>query len=213
MRKIGPALALFVFFVANNACAQSRSSNNPSIKTFVSPDGVFQVDYSSSLVLCRENSDEPSMWEPQDSCEGYIPLCSNGGINQPKILVCIGYRAGEAEEKTTFGGASFTVADLGEKNDQASCLAMPGAPSSPEKWKVKTIHNVKFFVTETTGAALGHWDTVKVFRILHDGRCYDLATTITGIDGQDTDPPTKSFDKASVKKAINVPVSTFKFLK
>ncbi len=207
-RRYGIALLLILF--SSGALLRAQQPGTPALHTYRSPDGSLSFQYSDALVLCQQPPKEEGSWKP-DACLAYMPICPSQ--DSTGIIACLAVKPGPADKNTTFDGAAFSVLDLGPAKNEAACLNAAWHGSSGD-WPVKKkINGADFRVTEIDGAAAGHWTDGHAYRTLHRGRCYELDSIITGIDGQDTDPPTKNFDKGPVKKAIDLPLSTFKFLK
>jgi hypothetical protein len=65
-----------------------------ALRTFTSPDGVFQFKHSNLLVRCTEQRHEqgyPGWWVPEESCESYTPVCEDPGSQGSSTLVCFAY--------------------------------------------------------------------------------------------------------------------------
>jgi hypothetical protein len=190
----------------------AQQSKDSSLHTYHSPDGSLGFQYSDRLVLCQQDPKQEGFWKPAKVCEAYMPLCPDARY-RTGILVCLALQGGPAEENSTFTGAAFSVLDLGPAKDETACLQAAWPHGSAGDWRMEKINGIGFHVTEVDGAAMGHWTDGHAYRTLHQGRCYELDSIITGVDGQMTEPPTKEFNEDLVKKTVNLPVSTFRFLK
>ncbi len=207
------ALSLFMLITLTTCLlAQSSQSTSTANKTYTSPDGVFRFNYPASLVVCSQDPEDQNTWEPSDSCEAYIPICSSDGRNPSSVLACLGFRA-NYRKNTTFSGASFTVMDLGKAESRDACMRLSDPSGSSGKWHSKTINGTEFSVTDWGEALMMQWAGGQVYRTFHHGRCYELGTLITGINGRVVEPPVKDSDPAPLKKALDQPVLTFRFLK
>jgi len=125
----------------------------------------------------------------------------------------MGFKPGPAEKDTTYGGAAFSVADLGTMKNLDSCLQASPPQGSSGKWEKKNINGVEFQETDSGGGQGGQWSRGSVYRVLHNGRCYELNTIITGANAHMPDTPMKEFDEKPVRRAIWLPIWTFRFLK
>lgn len=213
MRRILAVVIFFSTIVSISLFSPSQSSASPADNTYTSPDKTFQFNYPNNLVPCHKNAQQPEKWDPAGACNASVPICSSGGRNQTGVLACFGFKAGPTQTGTTFQGAAFSVADLGQMKDLAACLQASKPQGSPGQWDKKQINGTEFMVTDTGGGGAGHWSGGQVYRTLHDGRCYELNTLVTGSYADATQPPTKEFNHFGVDDAITVPVTTFKFIK
>lgn len=208
--------ALFYVFIAaslGNLPVQTANAQRLKMWTFTSSDGAFRFNYPDSLVLCHPDPHQQEMWEPHQWCNSYIPLCSSRGRNVAGVVVCLGFRAGPPQQGTTFEGAVFSAVDLGVVQDETSCLKIPKPQAPPGRWKPKTINGIMYNFMISDGVASGQGGDDYVYRTVHRGRCYELNTMIASFNGSNTDPPTKGFDLAPVKRALNLPLHTFEFPK
>ena len=118
MPKLALSVIVLVAVAASNLLGQFQSSATPAVKTYTSPDGVFQFQYPASLILCHEDPKQQGWWEPHQSCEAYVPVCSAGARNRRGVVACLGFQAGPAQKGTTLEAAAFSVVDLGEVENQ-----------------------------------------------------------------------------------------------
>lgn len=212
MLKRARVIAVSLIALTSSVLLQAQASGTPEFHTYNSPGGVLSFNYPGNLVRCEQDPKNEGFCQPAKVCEAYMPICPDARYRS-EILVCLALQRGPAEEYTTFGGAAFSVLDLGPVEDEAACLEAARPHGSQGEWHLKKINGIEFHVTQIDGAAMGHWTDGQAYRTLHGGRCYELDSIVTGIAGQTTDPPTKDFDENTAKKAINLPLSTFKFLK
>lgn len=211
--SFGLLLSLVVLAFFGGAAVSAANAQQPSLRTYTSPDGVFQFSYSNRLVPCHPYQDQSNIWQPPQWCNAYVPLCSSGGRNPTGVLTCFGFRSGPAEKNTTLEGAVFNVVDLGESENEASCLVRSKLQVPVGSWKLKTINGIRYHFMISDGAASNQGGDDFVYRTVHGGRCYELNTMIVGLNGMITDPPTKDYDPAPVERAVSIPLHTFKFLK
>jgi hypothetical protein len=191
----------------------ASNAQQPKMRTYTSPDGVFQFNYSNRLVPCHADQDQPDNWLPSERCMAYVPLCSSGGRNMTGVLACFGFQSGPSEKNTTLEGAVFSLVDLGVTKNEASCIAVSKPQVPVGSWKLKTINGIRYHFIISDGAASNQGGDDYVYRTVHGGRCYELNTMIVGFNGMITDPPTKSYNSSPVERAISIPLHTFKFLK
>src|SRR5579862_1409111 len=140
--KLGSLLPLFVILALSSTPSQSQDQSVTTAKTYTSPDGIFQFSYSADLVLCHPDPSQPDLWQPGKACNGSVPTCSDGGRNQTGVLACMGFKPGPAEKDTTYGGAAFSVADLGTMKNLDSCLQASPPQGSSGKWEKKNINEI-----------------------------------------------------------------------
>jgi len=81
---------------------------------------------------------------------------------------------------------------------------------------VEMIGGVKFLHGVNGGVATGHWNGDDLYRRLHKGRCFELTIRETGINPNNTDPPTDTLTPAQQKKldqSMSQILHSFRFLK
>jgi hypothetical protein len=182
-------------------------------RSFTSPDGTFHFEYSDSLVSCRRDSNRPDSWVPDESCEGYIPVCSNFSCDSTGTVACIGYPGNEMKG-TTFQAAAFSVSELKEATTESECLKVEEPPPQVGNARDETVNGTRFKVTETDGVAAGNFVDGYVYRTFHKGKCYELDIRIASSNAANYDPGTvKTFDSERVERTLRTVLASFKFLR
>jgi len=137
-------------------CQSSRTQNPDGSRIFVDPQNSFQFAYSQILIQCTESEKQQGLWEPDQSCEAYIPICDDPGSLGTHTLACFAYPKDKYLDAPVFEGSAFVVAEVPKAKDQKTCLdASPDWVIDPRgTGGTKTINGVKYAVFETDGAGL-----------------------------------------------------------
>ncbi|HET6180287.1 MAG TPA: hypothetical protein VFE61_25420 [Candidatus Sulfotelmatobacter sp.] len=86
-------LAVFGVVWAQSAAGNHPVPSRPALKTFTSPDGVFQFEYPALLIHCKpqpQGEGEADNWTA-DACAAYIPVCSYRADPNFVTIVCSAY--------------------------------------------------------------------------------------------------------------------------
>lgn len=204
--KLLPLIALLAF--CNALPGQQAGASGTGFRTFTSPDGAFQVNYSGSLVKCE--SDARGNWKTY-ICLTYVPICNadpSGGT-----VLCLAYPRGKTAQGTIFDSAAFSVTEITDADSQSKCLRLSDPPAQYQSVHPVTINGTEFVTAELGGVASGHVLDGDVYRTFHQGRCYELDIRIVTYDGTGYDPGTlKGFDLKPVKRSLQQVLASFKFL-
>ncbi len=179
-------------------------------KSFTSPDGTFRLQYSDSYISYAGTRapDQP-----------YIPVCLDSLVTQ-SLLACIQYRGSEFSG-TNFGGAALQVTLV--KGVTPKTCTNPPLPADGPRFELdksaptKTINATTFSHGTFSGVAAGHSATSDLYRVVHNGECYELAINITQTTFANFDPGTmrefKDADHRRVHDELEKILDTFEFLK
>jgi hypothetical protein len=185
-------------------------SGRSNSQTLVSPDGTFQLKYSSSLVACDRGGKVFGEWVP-------IPPCGDCGRKRD-VVACFAYPEDAFKEKPEFGGANFQVQELDEVPSEDICLngaERSEANQTPAR-DVK-INGVAFKALDTGGLSGHDYVSAIIYRTYHAKVCYDLRTAMTDRNLQVMEVgPHKEYtkkDRTKVLASLNEALNTFKFLK
>ena len=201
-------IVLVLVLRVNCASAQANS------RTFTSVDGAFRFQYPSSLLRCRQKRNQPDVWLPIESCNGYDPVCDDHGADPGSTtLVCFAYPM-EKYENSDLEGAAFYVAEVQSK-DRRDCLSgspnwAPGMRRGPEK---AMINGVKFTAFEIGDAGLGHYLEGDVYRSFHRNKCYSLSIRVASSYNPDNIKALSNEQWNEVRSSLKRVLDSFKFLR
>src|SRR3954471_13170666 len=105
--------AVLLSLILIGRCVVFSAQAPPSQKDriFTALDGTFRFSYSRAMVSCQRNSNQSNRWEPDDSCNAYIPVCSDFSGDSAATLACIAYPA-SGTKGTNLEAAAFSVNEL-----------------------------------------------------------------------------------------------------
>jgi hypothetical protein len=193
--------------------AQQDSAHKARINGFTSTGGALHFEYPASLVRCGRSLNQPDLWEPEESCEAFTPVCSDFSGQSDGTVVCIAYPA-ERMKGTNFQAAAFSVSELNPTTTQAECLKVKEPPPHVGTARKETVNGVTFTVVETDGVATGNLSEGYVYRTFHRDKCYELNIRIAFSNPAYPDPGTmKNFDLKLVHQRLRQVLDTFKFVK
>lgn len=92
---------------------QEESPRKDRKTRFTSTDGTFYFEYPASFAQCGRNPNQPDRWGPDESCEAFIPVCSDFSGQSDGTVTCIAYPA-ERMKGTNFQAAAFSVSVVPE---------------------------------------------------------------------------------------------------
>jgi hypothetical protein len=118
-RWIGWSLCLIAAILVSrfglpDLIAQTPPTRPSALKTFLSPDGAFQLKYSDSLIRCKPDGPLKDS-SAELSCTANFPLCDDDAI------VCLAYPRDEYRGYN-FSGASFSLTVLEDATTELKCL-------------------------------------------------------------------------------------------
>jgi hypothetical protein len=206
-------------FVALCFCGLSiLGSAQTTLRTFTSEDGAFQFQYPRVLLRCaleEAEKGQPGSWVPADACSSQDGLC--GDEDSPAVtIVCFAYPKEEFKDKPAFDAAAFFVAQVPAATTLKTCLR--GSPDwrsgSPQKATVSSASARLFHVSD---AGLGSSQEGDIYRVFHDGVCYELGiqeatTNPAGFDPGSIQEFTKR-DQAEVRARLQQALDSFTFSK
>ena len=203
-------------------------SAQQSLKTFTSPNGLFQFQYSDMLVNCMPQKTPVSTIESgtsegkqsavssyPDSCMSQGAICSGPG-SEGSALACFAYPQERLKDKPHFVAATFFVSEIQSVKTDVECLK--GSPN----WFVidskgaTTINHVSYKTFEIGDNWTSGGQSGPAYRTFRDGRCYELGIQ-TVISRAEYDPGTvKEFtekDQSEVNGRLRQALDSFVFLK
>lgn len=196
MRAVA-ALAFLAISLSIPAFGQTARKTS----TFTNPDGAFRFVYPTDFQVCTKGNMQPCNYT-------YIPICDKDA------LVCVLYPA-ESFKGTNMGAAGFQVREIQRRNIPPTtadeCVTpypkVQGSyvPPWPEflvsaEHPVEIIDGVSFLHGISGGAAGGHGSYVDLYRAFHNGICFELSTSSTGTNPNNSDPPMKTLSAAEEKR-------------
>src|SRR5580658_5027212 len=145
-------------------------SAQTTLRTFTSPDGIFQFKYSDVLVGCtsRGNGSGASVAAP---CG---PICDGPG-SEGTTLACFSYPNEKFKDKPAFVGAAFYVSEILSAESEEVCLK-----GSPNWYVIKadaettTMNHTTFKTFEIGDNWTSHGQAGPAYRTFHNGKCYEL---------------------------------------
>jgi hypothetical protein len=165
-----PSLLVLVLMFVAIFSAQEHSGKDRGKNSFTSPDGTFQFEYPASLVRCARDPNQHDLWEPTESCEAYIPVCSDFSGASGGTTACIAYPA-EGMKGTNFQAAAFAVNEQKAISTNAECLKIEEPPPHVGNARQENVNGVMFTVVETDGAAAGNLIEGYAYRSFHASKC------------------------------------------
>ena len=200
-------------------CGLSISlSAQTTLRTFTSPDGIFQFKYSDVLVDCtsvgkQENIAGASV---RQSCMTQGAICDGPGSGGT-ALACFTYPKEKFTDKPAFVAATFYVSEILSAESEQVCLK-----GSPDWYVIKsgaertTINHINFKTFEIGDNWTGHGQIGPAYRTFHNGKCYELGIQNV-FSRAEYDPGTvKEFtkkDSSEVERRLRQAPNSFVFLK
>lgn len=208
---LGVALTLLLSPDLNS---QQKLGADPSLKKiFTSQDGAFRFQYPDSLVSCKRDPDQSNRWTPGDSCQAYLPVCSDASESSDNTAACVAYPATGFKVGTNFQAAAFSVNLLKDVNTAGECLKAAG-PTQAGTPQAESINGVNFTIMKADDAGAGNQLDGYAYRNFHAGVCYELGIRIASSNLANYDPGSvKSFDVEQVRRSLKNVLTTFTFLK
>ena len=194
-------------------------ANGPSAQqTFVSSDRAFEFIYSAALVLCQRDPKYSDLWQPHDSCEAYIPVCSHSEYWErgSDVIACVAYPSAEYAG-STFEGAAFVVSVLKQKQTEPACLSNLPDGDKPTIHS-EIINGVTFKVSHSGGVGMGHVQDEYLHRAFYQHKCYELDVNISEHNDTGFDPGSvpRGFGEVEFNKVhlrLEQVLGSFRFLK
>jgi hypothetical protein len=188
-----------------------------TLRTFTSPDGIFQFKYSDLLVDCtsvgpQENGAGSSLPE---SCISQGGLCGDAS-SDASTIACYAYPRDRFKDKPAFVAAAFFAAEFKAATSRKTCLE--GSQWNVEGIESATINGAHFKVFHVSDNGMGNSLDEHLYRTFHQGKCYELGIqTATSTRGEDDPAGTiKEFtkkDSDEVQGRLKHAVHSFRFLK
>jgi hypothetical protein len=206
--------AVLLSLILIGRCVVFSAQAPPSQKDriFTALDGTFRFSYSRAMVSCQRNSNQSNRWEPDDSCNAYIPVCSDFSGDSAATLACIAYPA-SGTKGTNLEAAAFSVNELKKVVAESECIKLDEPPPH-RNVKDENVNGITFKVAESDGIAAGNFIDGHVYRTFHDGKCYELDIRIASSNiANHESGSVKSFDLGKVQRTLKPAVASFTFLK
>lgn len=115
--------------------------------------------------------------------------------------------------KSNYGGAFLTVSSASDKDSIKNCFVAPSMTSGMVTLsKVVDVNGITYRVGDATDAGAGNLYTSKLYRVVHDNRCYEIALTVhTGNIANYTPSTVVEFDKQKAYDVLQQMLATFSF--
>jgi hypothetical protein len=188
------------------------------LRTFTSPDGIFQFKYSDVLVDCTpvgKQKNGAGLSVPE-SCMTQGAICDGPG-SEGSTMACFAYPNEKFKDKPYFVAATFFVSEIQSAKIEKVCLK--GSPNwlvLNSKAGTSTINHVTFKTFEIGDNWMSGGQSGPAYRTFHNGKCYELGIQ-TFISRGEYDPGTiKQFTKkdwSEVEGRLRQALRSFVFLK
>ena len=191
----------------------------PDLKTYTSPDGKFQFEYSALIMCVRHGPNafnESYPWEPSD-CWDWAEGCGQE-LSSTKTVVCLSFPRIDLKHRFPVTAGVVSVAEVTDRAGEGACLDLSEYLNTGQRPDQARINNVNFLYVERANAGAGHGDFHSTYRSFHDGSCYQIETTIDTVNGgfditPEQDPAFFAEDNAVVRNRLKRVVDSFRFLK
>jgi len=189
-----------------------------TLRTFTSPDGIFQFKYSDVLVDCmsvgkQENGTGSLVPE---SCMSQGAICDGPG-SEGSTTACFAYPNERFKDNPHFVAATFFVSEIQSAKTEEVCLK--GSPNwyvINSKAGTTTINHVTFKTFEIGDNWTSGGQSGPAYRTFHHGKCYELGIQ-TVISRGEYDPGTvkelTKKDWSDVEGRLRHALHSFAFLK
>ncbi len=198
-----------LYFAASSSLAQKAE-----MSAIDSKDGVFQVHYPKSLLVCSHlDGENPDVWSPKE-CMAQIPVCDNAG-HAGDVLMCLADPASEFGT-TNLQAAAFAVSRLSNLNAQ-ECVRK-WARSNATNIHEEKIGALSLRAAKSEEATSSNLADQSAYRIFHRGACYELdVNLVIATDGafaaEDAPRKLTTAEHAEIIESLNRALAGFKFLK
>ena len=213
--KTGSGLiALMAVGICVNAVAES-----PDRKTYTSPDGKFQFEYTS-LIMCvphGPNAFNVSYpWEPSD-CWDWAEGCGDE-TSPTKTTACLAFPATDLRHRRMVTGGTVSVAEVTDRARESACLDLSEYLFEGLATDQVHVGDLSFVHVERGNAGGGHGDSHSIYRNFHKGSCFQIEITVDTLNGDFDVTPDEAMaifaeDNAMVRNRLKQVVDTFRYLK
>jgi hypothetical protein len=188
-----------------------------ALKTFTSPDGVFQFNYSDTLIVCQQQKQEWGgyAWVPSANCVAYHAVCDGLTPEKYEGLACLAYPRNQHTDAPAFEAATFSVEILEKVATAKTCTAKPDVDTFTSQPPID-IHGISFVALKYEEAGMNQSVSGNVYRTFHSGKCYQLGINRATANAQVFDPPAREMTKrdwADVNRVLQRARDSFRFLK
>lgn len=197
------------------APAQTHQNASKEREIIMSPERLFQVRYPKLLLVCTHRDGEnPDVWSPQE-CIADIPVCDNSG-HAGEVMICLAYPAGEFE-KSELQAAAFAVSRIGNIHTAGECTKKWPRSDTAEIHSER-LAGLTFQAAVATESGNGHTVRANLYRIFHQGACYELDVNIaieqeTAFAAEDAPRSLTAAERERVEKTLMQALEGFRFLK
>jgi len=218
MTFLRPAILASCFVVALTSYSAPTQTHKPATRDFnvaTSPDGLFEVRYPKSLVVCSHRDGEnPDVWSPEE-CIADIPVCDNSG-HAGEVMICLAYPAGEFE-KSELQAAAFAVSRIGNIHSAGDCTKK-WPRSNTSEIHSQRIGGLTFQAAVARESGNSHTVFANLYRIFHGGACYELDVSIalaqeTAFAPEDAPRKLPAAERERMKGMLTQALAGFRFLK
>ncbi len=206
---IGAVALCLLHFPASSSLAQKAE-----MSAIDSKDGVFQVHYPKSLLVCSHlDGENPDVWSPKE-CMAEVPVCDNAG-HAGDVLMCLAYPASEFGT-TNLQAAAFAVSRLSNLNAQ-ECVRKWARSNTTDSHEEK-IGGLSLRAAKSEETTSSNLAGQSAYRIFHRGACYELdVNLVTATDAafaaEDAPRKLTPAEHDEIVESLRRALAGFKFLK
>jgi hypothetical protein len=188
------------------------------LRTFTSPDGIFQFKYPDVLVDCMSaRKQEKGIGSSvPESCASQGSICGGMG-SEESTVACFAYPKERFKDSPHFVAATFYVSEILSAKGEEVCLK--GSPDwlvIKSEAEATTINHIAFKAFEIGDSWTGGGQSGPAYRTFHNGKCYELGIQNV-FSRAEYDPGTvKEFtkkDSSEVEARLRQAFNSFVFLK
>lgn len=158
MTAKGKTLLPFAICLALMATAWTQTSARREWKTFRSSDYGFSIVYPPAMTFYPGGPVRP----PHKSM---FPVCDE------QTVACFEYN-GHALDRTQIQAIGVSVNLLRDLATEADCARIE---TDSKPIQIRTIHGIRYHYAETGEGGLGSFRSLRVYRTLHQGACFEVA--------------------------------------
>jgi hypothetical protein len=207
-----------LWLIALSAGMQAQSPQSThAVKTFTAPDGVFQFNYSDTLIVCHQQKQEWGgyTWVPAKNCLAYHPVCDGLTPEKYEALVCLAYPRDQHAASPAFEAATFSVEVLDDVATAEACVAKPDNDAFTPQAPIN-INSISFAVFRYEEAGMSQSVRGNVYRTFHNGKCYQSGINDASSSAWADAPPWRDMSQQGwdeVNRVLDQARDSFRFLK
>jgi hypothetical protein len=191
----------------------------PDLKTYTSPDGKFQFEYTALIMCVRDGPNASNAgypWEPSD-CWDWAEGCGHES-SPTKTTVCLAFPATDLKHPRMVTGGTVSVSKVTDRARAGTCLDLSEYLFEGLATDQVHVGDVSFIHVERGYAGGGHGDSHSIYRNFHNGACYQIEMTVDTVNGDfdvtfDEAMAIFAGDDAMIRNRMRQVVETFRFLK